>query len=54
MSLSGPHFFKCAISLQKEGKYFHPNPLGIALVEGYEAMGFHMAKPHLRAQVCFL
>lgn len=30
---------------------FEPTELGTALVEGYECMGFHMAKPYLRAEV---
>ena len=29
---------------------FHPSTLGIALVEGYDSMGFELSKPHLRAQ----
>ena len=35
----------------KEGSSFTPTELGLALVEGYESMGFHLAKPYLRAKV---
>ncbi|ELT93762.1 hypothetical protein CAPTEDRAFT_193082 [Capitella teleta] len=30
---------------------FIPGELGMGLVEGYDAMGFHMSKPHLRAEL---
>ncbi|XP_012256009.2 DNA topoisomerase 3-alpha [Athalia rosae] len=33
----------------KDEKYFIPGKLGIGLVMGYDSMGFHMSKPHLRA-----
>ncbi|XP_046616836.1 DNA topoisomerase 3-alpha isoform X1 [Neodiprion virginianus] len=33
----------------KDQKYFIPGKLGIGLVMGYDSMGFHMSKPHLRA-----
>ncbi|XP_012551245.2 DNA topoisomerase 3-alpha isoform X1 [Bombyx mori] len=32
-------------------KYFVPGVLGMGLVEGYDAMGLEMSKPHLRAQL---
>lgn len=34
---------------------FYPSSLGIGLVEGYDAMGYELSKPHLRAQteVCW-
>jgi len=32
-------------------KYFVPGMLGLGLVEGYDAMGFAMSKPHLRAEL---
>ncbi|CAB3368498.1 Hypothetical predicted protein [Cloeon dipterum] len=31
--------------------YFIPQQLGMALVEGYDSMGFHMSKPYLRAEL---
>lgn len=31
--------------------YFKPEPLGMGLVEGYDAMGLAISKPHLRAQL---
>lgn len=36
----------------KEGKYFVPTLLGLALVEGYDNIGFQtsLAKPHLRRE----
>ena len=30
---------------------FVPGELGMGLVDGYDAMGFHMSKPHLRAEL---
>ena len=30
---------------------FVPGELGMGLVEGYDAMGFHMSKPHLRSEL---
>jgi len=35
-------------------KYLVPSPLGIGLVEGFNAIGFDrsLSKPHLRAEVC--
>ena len=30
---------------------FHPTKLGIALVEGYNSMGYQLNKPHLRADM---
>ncbi len=32
-------------------KYFNPTPLGLALVDGYDSMGFHLSQPDLRAAV---
>ncbi|KAI3635292.1 hypothetical protein MIR68_006858 [Amoeboaphelidium protococcarum] len=36
--------------IYKDGQYFLPSKLGLALVEGYDEIGFHksLAKPHLR------
>lgn len=34
----------------QDGK-FVPGQLGMGLVEGYDAMGFEMSKPHLRAEL---
>ncbi|XP_059470353.1 DNA topoisomerase 3-alpha [Neocloeon triangulifer] len=31
--------------------FFIPQQLGMALVEGYDSMGFHMSKPYLRAEL---
>ncbi|KPJ19696.1 DNA topoisomerase 3-alpha [Papilio machaon] len=31
--------------------HFVPGLLGMGLVEGYDAMGLNMARPHLRAQL---
>lgn len=38
----------------KENIYFVPSKLGLALVEGYDEIGFDssLAKPHLRSAVC--
>ncbi|KAH0787795.1 DNA topoisomerase 3-alpha-like [Histomonas meleagridis] len=36
---------------QKIGGYFHPLPLGLALILGYDSMGFDFAKPKLRADM---
>ncbi|KAK2708062.1 hypothetical protein QYM36_015676 [Artemia franciscana] len=38
------------VGVQTDGR-FVPCPLGIGLVEGYDAMGFAMSKPHLRAEL---
>lgn len=35
----------------KEGQHFKPTKLGIALVEGYNSMGYQLNKPHLRAKM---
>lgn len=37
-------------TLNKENR-FVPGYLGLALVEGYDNMGFAMSKPHLRADL---
>ncbi|CAL8097451.1 unnamed protein product [Orchesella dallaii] len=34
-----------------QGVHFVPGKLGMGLVEGYDAMGFEMSKPHLRAEL---
>lgn len=34
-----------------QGIHFVPGKLGMGLVEGYDAMGFEMSKPHLRAEL---
>ncbi|XP_054721108.1 DNA topoisomerase 3-alpha-like [Uloborus diversus] len=34
-----------------ESNRFIPGELGMGLVEGYDLMGFHMSKPHLRAEL---
>jgi DNA topoisomerase III len=31
--------------------FFIPQQLGMALVEGYDSMGFHMSKPYLRSEL---
>jgi hypothetical protein len=36
--------------LSADDNRFHPSTLGIALVEGYDSMGYELSKPHLRAQ----
>jgi DNA topoisomerase III len=36
----------------KQNNLFYPSTLGVALVTGYDAMGFELSKPGLRAQVC--
>lgn len=33
------------------GMYFSPTPLGLALVEGYNSMGYQLTKPFLRASM---
>ncbi|XP_028400889.1 DNA topoisomerase 3-alpha-like [Dendronephthya gigantea] len=38
------------VGVQPDGK-FVPGELGMGLVEGYDAMGFEMSKPHLRAEL---
>jgi DNA topoisomerase-3 len=38
------------VGVQGDGK-FVPGQLGMGLVEGYDAMGFAMSKPHLRAEL---
>ena len=38
------------IGVQPDGK-FVPGELGMGLVDGYDAMGFEMSKPHLRAEL---
>jgi DNA topoisomerase-3 len=35
----------------KRGGFFFPEPIGLALVLGYEDMGFDFAKPRLRAEM---
>lgn len=35
----------------KNDKYFVPRTLGMGLVEGYNNVGFEMAKPNLRAEL---
>jgi DNA topoisomerase-3 len=41
---------------RNEGHVFHATPLGLGLVEGYDALDFHMSQPTLRAhmEVCSL
>ena len=36
---------------EEPSKRFFPTQLGLALVQGYDEMGFGLAKPHLRAKV---
>lgn len=38
------------VGVQPDGKFI-PGELGMGLVEGYDAMGFEMSKPHLRAEL---
>ena len=38
------------VGVQPDGK-FVPGELGMGLVNGYDAMGFEMSKPHLRAEL---
>lgn len=35
----------------KKANVFEPTPLGLALVQGYDSMGFELAKPQLRAKM---
>jgi len=37
--------------VEKVGQHFKPTKLGIALVEGYNSMGYQLNKPHLRAKM---
>ena len=43
-------FFRNYIGLQ-ERDLLVPGLIGIALCDGYDAMGFNMSKPNLRAQL---
>ena len=38
------------VGVQPDGKFI-PGELGMGLVEGYDAMGFEMSQPHLRAEL---
>ncbi|XP_078691459.1 DNA topoisomerase 3-alpha-like isoform X1 [Branchiostoma floridae x Branchiostoma belcheri] len=38
------------VGVQQDGR-FVPGELGMGLVEGYDAMGYEMSKPHLRAEL---
>ena len=35
----------------KQGQYFTPTNLGVALLDGYAAVGFNLADPVMRAEV---
>ncbi|KFM57979.1 DNA topoisomerase 3-alpha, partial [Stegodyphus mimosarum] len=38
------------VGVNENGRFI-PGELGMGLVEGYDMMGFHMSKPHLRAEL---